>query len=112
MSSPLLKAFFALCVGLAVLCTLARPVFTTLQEMHELEHVLPTGEDRLASDEGAADPGLEGVFHAPHCCVHAGMLPPTLMFAPTMVTQAPPRFVAGAPRASPLARFLRPPIAA
>lgn len=112
-SSPLLKAFFALCVGLAVLCTLARPVFTTLQEMHELEHVLPAaGEDRLASEEGAADPGLEGVFHAPHCCVHAGVLPPTLMFAPSMVRQAPPRFTAAALRTSPRARFLRPPIAA
>lgn len=112
--SPLLKAFFALCVGLAVLCTLARPVFTTMQELHELEHVVSgvaaVGVD--PTDGSSADPALEGVYHAPHCCVHAGMLPDTLMFMPSPVTQAPPRFVASAPRASPLARFLRPPITA
>lgn len=111
--SPLLKAVLALCVGLAVLCTLTRPVFTTMQELHELEHVLsPDGNDGVDADAATADSGLEGVFHAPHCCVHAGVLPPTLMFTPSAVTQAPPRFVAAAPRASPLVRFLRPPITA
>lgn len=105
------KVVLALCVGLAVLCTLTRPVFTTLQELHELEHDVSTaGVAADANDASDSDPGLEGVFHAPHCCVHAVVLPPTLLFAPSPVTQAPPRFVAAAPRASPLSRFLRPPI--
>jgi hypothetical protein len=104
-------AVLALCVGLAVLCTLTRPVFTTVQELHELAHdVSAAGSVADADDAKGSDPALEGVFHAPHCCVHAGVLPPTLLFSPSQVTQAPPHFVAAAPCASPLSRFLRPPI--
>lgn len=108
--SSLHKAVLALCVGLAVLCTLARPVFTTVQELHELAHDVSAAVDADDTDASDADPALEDVFHAPHCCVHAGVVPPTLFFTPSSVIQPPPRFVAAAPRASPLSRFLRPPI--
>jgi hypothetical protein len=99
-------------VVLAVLCTLTRPVFTTLQEAHELRHLLTIAEtDSVDVDGGTVDePDLDTVFHAPHCCVHAVVLPPTLMLAPLATPQVPPRHVAATPHASPLARFLRPPI--
>lgn len=110
--TPLLKAVFALCMGLTLLCVLARPAFTTMQELHELDHAAPIAGagDTGAEGDAGTDPGLEGVFHAPHCCAHAIVLPASLTFGSAAVGQAPPRFVPAAPRASPLTRFLRPPI--
>ncbi len=108
------KAMLALCVGLALLCTLSRPVFTTLQELHEWQHAVASADIAVDASGDPTDAGqdLERVFHAPHCCVHAAVLPPMLVFAPASMTHIPPQFIAAAPRASPLSRFLRPPIAA
>lgn len=106
----LLKAVFALCVGLALVCTVTRPMFTTLQELHELEHGATVMDEAVADGSGDDDGGLEDIFHAPHCCVHAVVLPPTLLFTSLVVTQPPPHFVAAMPRASPWVRLLRPPI--
>jgi hypothetical protein len=107
------KAILALCVGLALLCTLSRPVFTTLQELHEWQHAVASAGGAADASVDPTDAGqdLESVFHAPHCCVHAALLPPMLVFAPASRTHVPPQFIAAAPRASPLSRFLRPPIA-
>lgn len=112
----LLDVVLACLVGMALLCGLVRPVFATVQELHEREHVLPdAGEEGLASTDSSANSAetwLEGALHAPHCCVHAVVLPQTLTVAALIVHQVPPRWVQASPRASPLSRFLRPPISA
>lgn len=107
--SPLLKAVTALCLGLALLCMLTRPGFVTLQELHEVEHAAVAGMQQPGSD--SVDPVLEDIFHAPHCCAHAAMLPAALMLPAVALRQDPPRSVAASPRSPPPSRFLRPPIA-
>lgn len=107
----------ALCVGLAVLCALTRPVFATMQELHEISHGVPHGasDEAIADAVDSAEPsdaGMEGVYHAPHCCLHAVMLPEALSFEGQPMPQAPPGFVPHPPRLTPLARALRPPISA
>ncbi|MBB5208932.1 hypothetical protein [Chiayiivirga flava] len=115
--SSFVNVVAALCVGLAVLCAITGPVFATMQELHEMSHGVPHGasDEAIAEAVDSAEPsdaGMEGVYHAPHCCLHAVLLPEPVSVEGQAMPQAPPGFVPPREHLTSLSRALRPPISA
>ncbi|GAB2503805.1 hypothetical protein [Arenimonas alkanexedens] len=110
------RSLLALVLGSAVLCLLVQPVLSAGHELHELEHVqVASAADGCADDtESVPEPGtLEGLLHAFDCCLHATALTGTaLAWTPRVMGASPPKTAVSTVAASPLSRFLRPPISA
>lgn len=112
---PSLRVFQAVLLGLALLCTIATPVVTFAQELHESTHALAHGD--LGQPHSASQPDEhDGVFgevlHAPHCCVHAAVVPQVELVTASIAPAEAPRSEPPTISSSPRSRLLRPPISA
>ena len=115
--SDILRASKALLLGLTLLCLLAQPVLAAAHELHESTHA-HAGADEAGPGDAAADeparPGaLERLLHVFDCCLHATALPaPGEAWRPRHLPSPSPHALLPVDIPSPVARFLRPPIAA
>ena len=112
---PPLTLLQALLLGLTLLCTVAMPVITFAQELHETEHAASGEDQEEVGTESLSDThegAFAGVLHAPHCCAHVAMLPQFELQTALIPPADAPRSEHSSISPAPLSRVLRPPISA